>query len=106
MVNPESHEVELDTVAVKSPQFSYSRIKGADPQSKVEMASTGEVACFGDTYPEALLKSMMALDPTITFTGVAVKPPDPPKPQPELKPQGSVFGAFFNALLGLFKRKQ
>lgn len=54
----------------------------------------------------ALLKSMMAIDPTITFTGVVVKPPDPPKPQPELKPQGSVFGAFFNALLGLFKRKQ
>lgn len=53
-----------------------------------------------------LIMTMMALDPTITFTGVAVKPPDPPKPQPELKPQGSVFGAFFNALLGLFKRKQ
>src|SRR6185312_508122 len=52
--------VELDTVAVKSPQFSYSRIKGADPLGHVEMASTGEVACFGDSYPEALLKSMMA----------------------------------------------
>ncbi len=52
--------LELDLVAVKSPQFSYSRIKGADPRSNVEMASTGEVACFADTYPEALLKSMMA----------------------------------------------
>ncbi len=52
--------VELDCVAVKSPQFSYSRIKGADPRSHVEMASTGEVACFGDSYSEALLKSMMA----------------------------------------------
>jgi carbamoyl-phosphate synthase large subunit len=52
--------VELDTVAVKSPQFSYARIKGADPLGRVEMASTGEVACFGDSYPEALLKSMMA----------------------------------------------
>lgn len=52
--------LELDLVAVKSPQFSYGRIKGADPISYVEMASTGEVACFGDTYPEALLKSMMA----------------------------------------------
>jgi carbamoyl-phosphate synthase large subunit len=52
--------VELDTVAVKSPQFSYSRIKGADPHTSVEMASTGEVACFGDSYSEALLKSMMA----------------------------------------------
>ncbi|HEV3244853.1 MAG TPA: carbamoyl-phosphate synthase (glutamine-hydrolyzing) large subunit [Candidatus Paceibacterota bacterium] len=52
--------VELDTVAVKSPQFSYARIKGADPLGHVEMASTGEVACFGDSYPEALLKSMIA----------------------------------------------
>ncbi|MBI5644739.1 carbamoyl-phosphate synthase (glutamine-hydrolyzing) large subunit [Candidatus Kaiserbacteria bacterium] len=52
--------LELDTVAVKSPQFSYSRIKGADPTTSVEMASTGEVACFGDSYAEALLTSMLA----------------------------------------------
>ena len=52
--------LELDYVAVKSPQFSYSRIKGADPVSYVEMASTGEVASFGETYSEALLKSMLA----------------------------------------------
>ncbi|MBI2610360.1 carbamoyl-phosphate synthase (glutamine-hydrolyzing) large subunit [Candidatus Kaiserbacteria bacterium] len=52
--------LELDYVAVKSPQFSYGRIKGADPRSFVEMASTGEVACFGDTYGEALLKAMLA----------------------------------------------
>jgi carbamoyl-phosphate synthase large subunit len=52
--------LELDYVAVKSPQFSYGRIKGADPLLYVEMASTGEVAAFGDTYHEALLKSMMA----------------------------------------------
>ncbi len=52
--------LELDYVAVKSPQFSYGRIKGADPLSYVEMASTGEVAAFGDSYAEALLKSMMA----------------------------------------------
>ncbi|MDO8576333.1 MAG: carbamoyl-phosphate synthase large subunit, partial [bacterium] len=52
--------VELDMVAVKSPQFSYGRIKGADPHTSVEMASTGEVACFGDSYSEALLKSMLA----------------------------------------------
>ena len=52
--------LDLDYVAVKSPQFSYSRIKGADPLGYVEMASTGEVACFGDSYPEALLKSMLS----------------------------------------------
>jgi carbamoyl-phosphate synthase large subunit len=52
--------VELDWVGVKSPQFSYGRIKGADPVSYVEMTATGEVACFGDSYSEALLKSMLA----------------------------------------------
>ena len=52
--------VELDWVAVKSPQFSYARIKGADPVSYVEMTATGEVACFGDSYAEALLHSMQA----------------------------------------------
>ena len=59
-VKGEYRTVDLDYVAVKSPQFSYSRIKGADPLSYVEMASTGEVACFGDSYAEALLKSMLA----------------------------------------------
>ncbi|MDO8561672.1 MAG: carbamoyl-phosphate synthase (glutamine-hydrolyzing) large subunit [bacterium] len=52
--------LELDFIAVKSPQFSYARIKGADPVSNVEMASTGEVACFGDSFGEALIKSMLS----------------------------------------------
>lgn len=59
-VRGEYRTLELDYVAVKSPQFSYSRIKGADPLGYVEMASTGEVACFGDSYAEALIKSMLA----------------------------------------------
>lgn len=59
-ISGEYKTLELDYVAVKSPQFSFGRIKGADPRSRVEMASTGEVACFGNTYSEALLKSMLA----------------------------------------------
>ncbi|MBI2415143.1 MAG: carbamoyl-phosphate synthase (glutamine-hydrolyzing) large subunit [Candidatus Kerfeldbacteria bacterium] len=51
---------DLDYVTVKSPVFSYSRIKGADPVLYVEMGSTGEVAAFGDGYQEAILKSMLA----------------------------------------------
>jgi len=47
-------------VGVKAPQFSFSRIKGADPILRVEMASTGEVACFGDDIYEAFLKSIIA----------------------------------------------
>ena len=39
----------------ESSQFSFSRLKGRTP-SGVEMASTGEVACFGDDLHEAFLK--------------------------------------------------
>ena len=51
---------DLDYVTVKAPQFSYSRIKGADPVLYVEMGSTGEAAAFGDGYQEAVLKAMLA----------------------------------------------
>jgi len=46
--------------AVKVPQFSFPRLLGADPVLGVEMASTGEVACFGEDQHEAFLKSMLA----------------------------------------------
>lgn len=52
---------ELDYVGVKSPQFSFNRLKGADPTLGVEMASTGEVACLGDSVEEAYLKSILAV---------------------------------------------
>ncbi|MCF7833870.1 MAG: carbamoyl-phosphate synthase (glutamine-hydrolyzing) large subunit [Candidatus Pacebacteria bacterium] len=48
------------SVLVKSSQFSFSRLLGADPILRVEMSSTGEVACFGKDYDEALLKSIMS----------------------------------------------
>jgi carbamoyl-phosphate synthase large subunit len=52
--------VDLDHVGVKAPQFSFSRLKGADPVLGVEMASTGEVACFGEDLHEAILKAELA----------------------------------------------
>jgi carbamoyl-phosphate synthase large subunit len=65
MMGAEVHPVpasllDLDYVGVKAPQFSFSRIKGADPALRVEMASTGEVACLGDDLPEAFLKAILA----------------------------------------------
>jgi len=45
---------------VKSAQFSYFRLEGASPFSSVEMNSTGEVACFGKTFKEAFLNSLVA----------------------------------------------
>jgi carbamoyl-phosphate synthase large subunit len=52
---------DLDYVGVKSPQFSFTRLKGSDPISGVEMASTGEVACLGDDFNEAFLKSLLSV---------------------------------------------
>ena len=49
-----------DCVAVKVPQFSFSRLSGADPVLGVEMASTGEVASFGVDKFEAYLKALMS----------------------------------------------
>ncbi len=48
------------SVVVKSSQFSFSRLLGADPVLRVEMSSTGEVACFGRDFDEALLKSILS----------------------------------------------
>ena len=47
-------------VGVKVPQFSFSRLSGADPVLGVEMASTGEVACFGVNKYEAYLKALLS----------------------------------------------
>jgi carbamoyl-phosphate synthase large subunit len=54
------HTLDLDYVAVKVPQFSFSRLKGADPVLYVEMTATGESACLGDSLEEAWLKAAIA----------------------------------------------
>ncbi|MES2272932.1 MAG: carbamoyl-phosphate synthase (glutamine-hydrolyzing) large subunit, partial [Chlamydiota bacterium] len=58
--------LELDYVGVKTPQFSYQRLKGADPIATIEMASTGEVANIGENYLEALFASWSASEQTLT----------------------------------------
>ncbi len=57
--------LELDYVGVKTPQFSYHRLKGANPVAHVEMASTGEVACLGNDLLEAFFLSWLATEQTI-----------------------------------------
>jgi len=51
---------DMDFVCVKSPMFSFTRLDGADPVLRVEMASTGEVACFGDNKYEAFIKAIIS----------------------------------------------
>jgi carbamoyl-phosphate synthase small subunit len=52
--------LDIDYVCVKAPMFSFTRLRGADPTLGVEMASTGEVACFGEDSHEAFLQSMLS----------------------------------------------
>ncbi|RPH99363.1 MAG: ATP-grasp domain-containing protein, partial [Calditrichaeota bacterium] len=52
---------DLEYVGVKAPQFSFTRLIGADPTLGVEMASTGEVGCLGDDFDEAFLKSLLSV---------------------------------------------
>jgi carbamoyl-phosphate synthase large subunit len=51
---------DLSRVGVKVPQFSFMQLEGADPHLGVEMQSTGEVACFGESFYDALIKAFVA----------------------------------------------
>ncbi|MCP8309307.1 MAG: carbamoyl-phosphate synthase (glutamine-hydrolyzing) large subunit [archaeon] len=53
-------EASADKSSVKVPQFSFMRLEGADPITGVEMVSTGEVACFGESFEDAFLKALVA----------------------------------------------
>ncbi len=63
---------QIKFVAVKAPQFSFARLTGADPLLRVEMASTGEVACFGEDVEEAYLKAILATGGVIPEKGIMV----------------------------------
>jgi hypothetical protein len=47
-------------IGVKAPQFSFTRLDKADPVTGVEMVSTGEVACFGETFQDAFINALIA----------------------------------------------
>lgn len=58
---PDRSLFEINYVGVKAPQFSFTRLEGADPVLGVEMTSTGEVACLGNDFNEAYLKALIAV---------------------------------------------
>jgi len=58
-----------DFVAVKSPMFSFMRLDNADPILGVEMNSTGETACVGEDFPDALMKALEAAEQYIPIDG-------------------------------------
>ncbi len=56
----EKSEFDIDRIGVKCSQFSFNRLSNADPVLGVDMSSTGEVGCLGDSMNEAILNSMIA----------------------------------------------
>mgnify|MGYP005838338887 CR=1 FL=1 len=67
---PHKSVFDLDYVGVKAPQFSFSRLAKADPVLGVDMASTGEVACIGESFYEAILKAMLSVGYKIPKKGI------------------------------------
>ncbi|MCQ2110576.1 MAG: carbamoyl-phosphate synthase (glutamine-hydrolyzing) large subunit [Bacteroidaceae bacterium] len=57
---PDKSAFDIDRMGVKASQFSFARLQNADPVLGVDMSSTGEVGCMGDSFEEALLNSMIA----------------------------------------------
>ncbi|XP_071602987.1 carbamoyl-phosphate synthase [ammonia], mitochondrial [Heliangelus exortis] len=59
-------------VGIKAPMFSWSRLSDADPILRCEMASTGEVAGFGDDVSSAFQKAMLATGFTFPKEGILI----------------------------------
>lgn len=89
-----------DYLATKVPQFSWTRLAGADPFLGVEMSSTGEIACFGRDLIEAYWASLQS---TMNFRmpeqgegillGGSTELPELPKIVEYLQPLGYKFYA-------------
>lgn len=59
-------------VGIKAPMFSWPRLRDADPLLRCEMASTGEVACFGSTANSAFLKALMSTGFRLPKKGILI----------------------------------
>jgi carbamoyl-phosphate synthase large subunit len=80
---PHKSVFDLDYVGVKASQFSFSRLAKADPVLGVDMASTGEVGCIGDSFFEALLKAMYSVGYRMPEKAVLISS-GPPKSKADL----------------------
>ena len=69
---PAKNLFDLDYVGIKASQFSFNRLQNADPVLGVDMASTGEVGCIGDSTDTALLSSMLSVGYRIPEQGGSV----------------------------------
>jgi len=69
---PDKSAFDIDRVGVKAAQFSFARLHNSDPVLGVDMASTGEVGCIGDTFNEALISAMISVGNAIPEKNILV----------------------------------
>uniref|UniRef100_A0A672N5L9 Carbamoyl-phosphate synthase 1 n=1 Tax=Sinocyclocheilus grahami TaxID=75366 RepID=A0A672N5L9_SINGR len=60
------------TLCSFAPMFSWPRLREADPVMRCEMASTGEVACFGPNIYSAFLKAMLSTGFKLPQKGILI----------------------------------
>ena len=69
---PHDHWQKISTYGIKVPQFSFMQLEGADMILGVEMQSTGEAACFGESFYDALSKALISVGYNLPESGTAL----------------------------------
>ena len=69
---PSKSEFDIDRIGVKASQFSFARLQNADPVLGVDMSSTGEVGCLGDSLNEAMLNALIATGYKLPQKGILI----------------------------------
>jgi len=69
---PENKWQKIHNFGIKVPQFSFMQLQGADITLGVEMQSTGEAACFGNSFHDALSKGLISVGYNLPVKGTAL----------------------------------
>jgi len=69
---PKDHWTKISNYGIKVPQFSFMQLEGADIILGVEMQSTGEAACFGESFYDALSKALISVGYNLPEEGTAL----------------------------------
>ena len=69
---PKNKWQKISNFGIKVPQFSFMQLEGADIALGVEMQSTGEAACFGNSFYDALSKGLTSVGYNLPQTGAAI----------------------------------
>jgi len=69
---PENKWQKIHNFGIKVPQFSFMQLQGADIALGVEMQSTGEAACFGNSFHDALSKGLISVGYNLPEKGTAL----------------------------------